>query len=60
MGIVLGMLLWLGKALFWISLMFVAACAGLLLGAIFGVFMGPIKIIEWTSNGIEDTSSDSI
>lgn len=60
MGIVLGALLFIGKVLLWAAIIFVAACTGVMLGAFFGLFMGPIKVFEWTRNGNGNTSSDSI
>ncbi|MHA1872614.1 MAG: hypothetical protein ACTSVB_00760 [Candidatus Heimdallarchaeaceae archaeon] len=56
----MGIVVFILKAIFYIALMFVAACVGMCLGAVFGLFMGPIKIIEWTQSPSSETSEDRI
>lgn len=52
--------LWLVKAIIFVVLILSAAFIGMCLGAVFGLFMGPLKIIEWVGNSNADVSTDAI
>ena len=58
----MNIVLWCIRAIILIMIMILAAGVGMCLGAVFGIFMGPIKIIEWTSGSpvAESTSIDRI
>ena len=56
----MGVILWISKVLIWIALILAAAAIGLLFGAFFGIFMGPVKLFEWTRNDNVSVSTDSI
>lgn len=56
----MGIVMFILRGLFWIALMLMAAVVGVCLGAVFGLFMGPIKIIEWTESPVSQSSTDRI
>ena len=56
----MGIVVFILRGLFWIALMLIAAVIGVMLGAVFGLFMGPIKIIEWTESPVSESSVDRI
>jgi uncharacterized membrane protein len=56
----MGIVVFILRAIFYIALIFVAACVGMCLGALFGLFMGPVKIIEWTQSPVSESSEDRI
>ena len=48
------------RGILWIVIILLAAVVGVFLGALFGLFMGPIKIIEWAESTIEFSNRDKI
>ena len=53
----MNIVLWCIRAVILIVVMIIAAGVGMCLGAVFGIFMGPVKIIEWTSGSQAESSS---
>lgn len=47
---------WLG----YLVLIIISAMIGSILGAIFGLFVGPAQLFAWLSNGDSSSSSDII
>lgn len=60
-GVIMSIVFGVVKAFIMLCAFILAAAIGTCFGACCGFFMGPIKIIEWTSNDkVEKTSSDRI